>query len=110
MGKETERALDPEDVSEPGDLFELEPDSELELEFELQLELELELELETVVSLVAPAPIRSLLDPGGAELENSELHADCLGGFDGARWLQRILSEVQDLAWISQVEPENCCH
>lgn len=106
MGKEMGRALDPEDVSEPGDLFELEPGSELELEFEVQLELE----LETVVSLVAPAPIHLLLDPGGAELENSELHADCLGGFDGARWLQKILSEVQDLAWISQVEPESCCH
>ena len=106
MGKEMELALDLEHVLELGDLFELEPGSELELGFEVQLELE----LETVVSLVAPAPIHLLLDPGGAELEISELHAGCLGGFGGARWLQKPLSEVHDLAWISQVESESCCH
>ena len=99
LGKEMELVLDLEDVLELGDLVELEPDSEFELESAVRLEMELE--LETVVSLVAPAPIHLLLDPGGAELEISELHADCLGGFDGARRLQKILSEVQDLAWIS---------
>ena len=99
MGKKMELVLDLVDVLELGDLVELEPDSEFELESAVQLEMELE--LETVVSLVASAPIHLLLDPGGAELETSEGHADCLGGFDGARQLQKILSEVQDLAWIS---------
>ena len=108
MGKEMELVLDLEDVLELGGLVELEADSELEPESAVQLEMELE--LETVVSLVALAPVHLLLDLGGAELEIWELHADCLGGFDGARRLQRILSEVQDLAWISQVEPESCCH
>ena len=108
MGKEMNLVLYLEYVSGLGDLVEREADSELEPESAVQSEMELE--LETVVSLVALAPIHLLLGPGGAELEISELHADCLGGFDGARRLQRILSEVQDLAWISQVESENCCH
>ena len=106
LGKKMELVLDLENALGLGDLVELEPDSELELESAL----EMELEPETVVSLVAPAPVHLLLDPGGAELENSELHADCLGESDGARRLQKIPSEVQVLAWISQVEPESCCH